>query len=157
MTHESHADKWKSNLEMHILLQSILSVFFEDAFFSVFRFLLSFFLLYFWDNILEILQQASLKKNDIVFLVSLFLGFSLCTFTKIWFVFETSLVAYDDLGTSNFFHDFSWIFMISILFFWPFRSLVVFFHVSCTLLLFSQFLWLITNDFLWKVGVVGHW
>ena len=44
------------------------------------------------------------------------------------------------------FQDF---FMISILFcFWHFRSFIVFFHVSSILFLFSQFLSLITHDFL---------
>ena len=108
MTHESHADKWKSNLEMHILLQLILSVFFEDAFFlfSVFFFSSIFFVTISWKSC----SKQVWKKTILFFcfFVSLFLFFSLCTFTKIWFVFETSLVAYDDLGTSNFFHDFSW-------------------------------------------------
>jgi hypothetical protein len=54
------------------------------------------------------------------FFVSLFFVFSLCTFTKIWFVFETSLVAYDDLGTSNFFHDFSRFFHDFNFVFWAF-------------------------------------
>ena len=53
---------------------------------------------------MEVLQQASLKKPDIVFFVSLV--FYHCAHLQ-KFVLETSLVAYDDLGTSNFFHDFS--------------------------------------------------
>ena len=113
MTHESHADKWKSNLEMHILLQSILSVFFEDAFFC--------FLLSFLRQYLGNLAASKFEKNRYwFFFVSLFLIFSLCTFTKIWFVFETSLVAYDDLGTSNFFHDFSRFFHDFNFVFWAF-------------------------------------
>ena len=105
MTHESHADKWKSNLEMHILLQSIFSRMLFFCFpFSVFCYLLSFLRQYLGN----LAASKFEKKRYCFFFVSLFLFFSLCTFTKIWFVFETSLVAYDDLGTSNFFHDFSW-------------------------------------------------
>ena len=116
--------------------------------FSVFCFLFS--VIFFETISWKSCSKQVWKKQILFFFVSLFLFFSLCTFTKIWFVFETSLVAYDDLGTSNFFHDFNFVF-------WHFRSLIVFFHVSSILFLFSQFLSLITHDFLWKVGVACHW
>ena len=79
--------------------------FFRGCFFFCFPFSVIFFETISWKSC----SKQVWKKPILFFFVSLFLFFSLCTFTKIWFVFETSLVAYDDLGTSNFFHDFSWV------------------------------------------------